>query len=73
MKRILLAGGRAPATLELARLFYVAGHTVTVAKSMPWRLCRGSKAVAQVFRVPPPNRQPEQFVDALLNIVRRKK
>lgn len=69
MKRILLTGGRAPATLELARLLHAAGHTIFVAESVPWHLCRGSRAVSQTFWVPPPNQQPRQFIDALIKIV----
>ncbi len=71
MKRILLTGGRAPATLNLARLFHAAGHTVFVAESIPRHLCRGSRAVAQNFWVPPPNRQPQQFIEALAEIAQQ--
>lgn len=71
MKTILLTGGRAPATLELARLFARAGHRVIVAESLAWPLTRTSRAVARHYRVPPPRQAPRAFVGALLDIVRR--
>lgn len=73
LSNILLTGGRAPVTLELARQFHAAGHTVFVAESLPWHVCRGSRAVARSFRVPPPNRQPRQFIAALQQIIRRQR
>jgi len=71
LTRILLTGGRAPVTLELARLFYNAGHTVFVADSVPWQLCQTSKAVTRTFLLPPPNRQFAQFSDELEELVTR--
>ena len=71
MARILLTGARAPVTLELARLFHAAGHTVFAADSIAWSMCRGSRAVAEHLRLPPPNQQPAAFVDALAEIIRR--
>jgi hypothetical protein len=71
LPNILLTGGRAPVALDLARIFWRAGHTVFIAESVPWHLCRGSRAVAGCFRVPPPNRQPQQFIAALVELVRR--
>lgn len=66
--RILLTGGRAPATLELARLLHAAGHTVYAAESAPYHLCRVSRAVARCFAVPAPATDPDGFADALLRI-----
>lgn len=71
MRRILLTGGRAPATLELARLLQAAGHEVFVAESMPWPLTRFSRAVTANFRVPPPRFAPAAFIEALIEIARR--
>jgi len=71
LKNILLTGGRAPATLELARLFHAAGHRVFVAESLPWHLCRGSRAVAKNFRVPPPNQNPTGFINELVSIIKK--
>jgi len=69
MSRILLTGGRAPVTLELARLFAQTGHTVFVAESAPRHLCQASRAVARSYQVPPPKQAPAAFVAALLQLV----
>lgn len=68
--RVLLTGGRAPVTLDLARLFHAAGHTVLIAESMAWPLARFSRAVARFYAVPPPRFQPEAFIQALVDIIR---
>jgi hypothetical protein len=70
MPRVLITGGRAPAALELARVFARAGHAVFVAESVPWPLARPSRAVRRTFRVPGPNQDPAGFVRALLEIIR---
>jgi len=67
----LLTGGRAPATLELARLFHAAGHRVLMAESLAWHLSRPSRAVAASYRVPAPRTEPAGFIRALAEIVRR--
>lgn len=68
-RRILLTGGRAPATLELARLLRAAGHTVFAAESAPYHLCRVSRAVERSFAVPAPAADRTGFIDALHLIV----
>jgi predicted ATP-grasp superfamily ATP-dependent carboligase len=65
MARVALTGGRAPVTLELARLLARAGHTVVVAESARWPLTLGSRAVARSVRVPPPRHDPAGFAAAL--------
>ncbi len=70
VKRVLLTGGRAPATLELARTFNRAGHVVIVADSL-YNLSQGSSAVRKSVRVPKPRLYPLEFARALLEIVRR--
>ncbi|QGQ99646.1 hypothetical protein EHS13_34675 [Paenibacillus psychroresistens] len=65
---ILLTGGRAPVTLELARQFTAAGHRVYVAESLNRYLCRVSSAVTGCFKVPEPRFQPDEFIDALCEI-----
>jgi hypothetical protein len=69
MPHVLITGGRAPAALELARVFHAAGHTVFMAESVPWPLARPSRAIRRSFRVPAPNADPAGFVRALLAIV----
>lgn len=73
MSRVALTGGRAPATLELARLLARAGHTVFVAESARWPLTRGSAAVAQSVRVPPPRHDPAGFAAALADLLVRER
>ncbi|ULH13912.1 hypothetical protein MF271_00245 (plasmid) [Deinococcus sp. KNUC1210] len=65
MARILLTGGRAPATLELARLFHRQGHDVSVAESWRLHVSRFSRAVRRHMRVPPPRSAYPAFVQAL--------
>lgn len=70
---ILLTGGRAPVTLELARQFAAAGHRVYVAESLKRYLCRVSSAVTACFEVPEPRFQPDRFIDALCEIVNKQR
>ncbi|MGO0062644.1 ATP-grasp domain-containing protein [Brevibacillus fluminis] len=72
-RRILLTGARAPVTLELARMFARAGHTVFAADSIACHGCRFSRAVEQSFLVAPPRQQPEQFIRDLLTVIRRER
>ncbi len=72
-KRILLTGGRAPATLELARAFHRAGHTVFMAESLRGHLSEPSAAITKNFLVPPPRQQTGVFLDALEKIAHENK
>ncbi len=66
---VLLTGGRAPCTLELARSFHKAGHRVLVAESARYHLCRVSRAVDRSFLVPAPNADRERFLQVIEDIV----
>ncbi len=66
---ILLTGGRAPATLDLARTFHRAGHTVFMAESLRGHLSQPSNAIKANFIVPAPRQNPEAFFIAIKNIV----
>jgi predicted ATP-grasp superfamily ATP-dependent carboligase len=66
---ILLTGGRAPAALELARIFHAAGHQVFLAESVSSSLTANSCSVAASFLVPPPRQQPKDFIRALIKII----
>jgi hypothetical protein len=68
-QKILLTGGRAPVTLELARSFNRAGFQVYVAESLFNHLCRFSAKVKRNFAVPQPNRDAEGYRDALIKIM----
>ncbi|MEK6750995.1 MAG: carbamoylphosphate synthase large subunit [Chloroflexota bacterium] len=66
---ILLTGGRAPATLDLARAFHRAGHTVFMAESLRGHLSQPSAAVKANFVMPAPRQNKEAFLVALKNII----
>jgi len=68
-QRILLTGGRAPVALELARQLHTGGHTVYVAESAEYHLCRTSNAIAASFRLPPPRQQPEGYLEELARLL----
>ncbi|WP_219469707.1 hypothetical protein [Nonomuraea rhizosphaerae] len=67
---VLITGGRAPVALDLARKFARSGVRVVVAESSRAQLCGRSSAVAASYPVPPPNRAPRAFVQALADIVK---
>lgn len=71
MANILLTGGRAPATLDLARSFHAQGHRLFVAESLPHSLTAASRAIHASFLVPPPRQQPADFSQALAEIIRQ--
>jgi predicted ATP-grasp superfamily ATP-dependent carboligase len=73
MARILLTGGRAPATLELARIFHAAGHAVFMAESLRYHLARPSRALVRNYLVPAPKHAPHRYIDALCAIVCRER
>ncbi|MUG99514.1 ATP-grasp domain-containing protein [Scytonema sp. UIC 10036] len=68
---ILLTGGRAPVTLDLARLLSVASYKVFVADSIKHHLCTASRAVVKNFLVPPPRINPTGYIEALLEIIKQ--
>ncbi|WP_055106864.1 ATP-grasp domain-containing protein [Paenibacillus ihumii] len=68
-QRILLTGGRAPATLDLARQLAVAGHQVYMAESCPDHLCVHSRAIVRNYSVPKPNENPDGYISALQEII----
>lgn len=69
MANILLTGGRAPVTLDLARAFHRAGHTVFVAESLRGHVSQPSAAVKANFVVPAPRQETEAFIAALKRII----
>lgn len=69
MANILLTGGRAPVTLDLARAFHRAGHTVFMAESLRGHLSQLSAAVKTCFEVPAPRQETEAFLSALKSII----
>lgn len=73
MKTVLLTGGRAPVTLELARLFHAHGHRVIVAESFDLHLCRASGSVTKSYPIPSPRQEFNRFIAALVAIIQREK
>ena len=69
--RVLLTGGRAPATLDLARRLHEGGAEVHLAESLPGTVSSLSRAVTRTWRVPGPRQHPDAFLDALRTIVDR--
>jgi len=63
--KVLLTGGRAPATLELARLLFRAGHRVEVAESQAFPLTRFSNCVALHHRLPRPRQESQDYLQHL--------
>ena len=72
-KNILLTAGRSPLTLDLARQLQSAGHRVFIAETMKLHVCRFSKAVSKSFVIPSPRFHSENFVEALIKIVKDEK
>jgi predicted ATP-grasp superfamily ATP-dependent carboligase len=70
---ILLTGGRAPVTLELARLLSKAGYNIFVADSVKYYLSKYSKAVIKSFVIPSPRFNYSGFIDALIIIIKQEK
>ncbi len=66
---ILFTGGRAPATLELARAFHRAGHTIFMAESLRGHLSQPSKVIAKNFVIPAPRQNTNEFINALKTII----
>ena len=67
--RVLLTGARAPAALELARLCARAGHTVHVADTYHWHICRGSRHITGAHVLPAPRGAPDAYVTAVQTLV----
>ncbi len=70
---VLLTGGRAAVTLELARMFHKAGYRVLMGEHIWWHLSRYSRAVEREYRLPWPTQDHAGFVEALREIIVREK
>lgn len=69
----MLTGGRAPATLDLARQLSANGHEVFMAESCPFHLCVRSKSIVRNYAVPQPNEYPDAYLSKLETIVDKEK
>ncbi|BAU27726.1 carbamoylphosphate synthase large subunit [Aneurinibacillus soli] len=70
-RTVLLTGGRAPATLELARILHLAGHRVLMAESFRAHLSRRSRSIARSYDVPSPRYETEAYIERLSDIIRQ--
>ena len=72
-KTILVTNGRFPITLDLIRNFSNAGNRVLVAETSRIHYCSASNAVAKNFLIPSPRKNPEEYIDTILNIIEEEK
>ncbi len=72
-KRILLTGGKMTKSLQLARCFYNAGHDVYLVETHKYWLSghQFSQAVKGFYTVAAPEKDPGQYYQDLLNIVKK--
>jgi predicted ATP-grasp superfamily ATP-dependent carboligase len=72
-KNIMISGGKMTKALQLARSFHSAGHRVILVETHKYWLTghRFSNAVARFYTVPAPHKDPEGYIQALLNIVKQ--
>jgi predicted ATP-grasp superfamily ATP-dependent carboligase len=71
-KNIMLTGGKMTKALQLARSFHMAGHRVVLVETHKYWLTghRFSNAVDRFYTVPAPYKDPEGYIQALLNIAK---
>ncbi|HEY9694476.1 MAG TPA: ATP-grasp domain-containing protein [Oculatellaceae cyanobacterium] len=72
-KNIMLTGGKMTKALQLARSFHAAGHRVVLVESHKYWLVghRFSNAVDRFYTIPAPHKDPEDYIQALLNIAKQ--
>lgn len=72
-KTIMLTGGKMTKALQLARSFHTAGHRVILVETPKYWLTghRFSRAVDRFYTVPVPQKDPEAYTKALLDIAKK--
>jgi predicted ATP-grasp superfamily ATP-dependent carboligase len=72
-KNILISGGKMTKALQLARSFHAAGHQVTLIESHKYWLTghRFSKAISNFYTVTAPEKDPEAYIQSLVDIVKK--
>lgn len=72
-KTVMLTGGKMTKALQLARSFHAAGHRVILVETHKYWLTghRFSNAVQRFYTVPAPQKEPEGYTQALLNIAKQ--
>ncbi|KAF8453830.1 hypothetical protein BGX38DRAFT_1249591 [Terfezia claveryi] len=66
---ILLTNGRFPVSIDLARQFTRAGHSVYVVDPMHYHVCRFSNSVRKSWRVPTPHVDGRGYVEGVLRVM----
>ncbi len=71
-KTVMLTGGKMTKALQLARSFHAAGHRVILVETHKYWLTghRFSNAVARFYTVPAPQKDPDGYAQALLDIAK---
>ncbi|MBY4568909.1 carboxylate--amine ligase [Gordonia sihwensis] len=69
-KHVLITFGRSFLTLNLARQFAAAGHTVSTCDSLPITVSRFSNAVSSFHRVSPPKFKPQEYCREIAELVK---
>ncbi len=72
-KNILISGGKMTKALQLARSFYAAGHRVVLIETHKYWLSghRFSQAVDKFYTTPVPEKDPDAYTQALIEIIKR--
>ncbi|MBW4624954.1 MAG: ATP-grasp domain-containing protein [Brasilonema octagenarum HA4186-MV1] len=72
-KNILISGAKMTKALQLARCFHAAGHRVILIETHKYWLSghRFSDAVSRFYTTPIPQYDPEAYIQALLDIVKK--
>ena len=72
-KTVMLTGGKMTKALQLARSFHAAGHKVILVETDKYWLTghRFSRAVARFYTVPAPQKDPDGYAQALLEIAKK--
>ncbi|GAA6618110.1 ATP-grasp domain-containing protein [Scytonema sp. NUACC26] len=72
-KNILISGGKMTKALQLARSFKAVGHRVVLIETHKYWLSghRFSNAVSRFYTTPTPQYDPEAYIQALVDIVKR--
>jgi glutathione synthase/RimK-type ligase-like ATP-grasp enzyme len=71
--KVLITNARSTVTLEVARHLHHGGHEVYVVDTGYFHVCRFSNAVKKSFVTPVPSKEPQKYIESLVNIVEKEK
>lgn len=69
IKKVLLTGGRAPSSLELARFFSKQNIEVHIAESFPFAISKKSNSIKKFHKVSKPKQKAKEFILDLIGII----